>query len=130
MSLKLARTLLKELKAHGHPEAHLEQGGRHPRLVVTIDGKPRFYVVPSTPGDWRSEANARAGMKRAFGIRPQPARQKPEPAARPSARRPKLRRTPTLPAPPPPVAEPGVDQFYATLAALRAALANGAGTPP
>lgn len=70
MAHELPRKLVAELRALGVTDARIVPGGKHPRIVGTVAGKSRFLVIPSSSGDWRAEANARACMKRVFGVRP------------------------------------------------------------
>lgn len=56
--------ILDELRRAGAKDVTLLQRTRHPRLQwVGVHG-PRFYVLPGSPSDWRSLANARADVRR------------------------------------------------------------------
>lgn len=127
MTLKLARKLLKELKALGVQDARLVIRSGHPRLLGSANGKQRFYVVPSTEGDWRSELNARAGMKRVFEIARKRVTPRPDVTSPSPARRPKPPKPKRAPSPPAPVAEAPVDRFHAPLAIYRQSLSDRSG---
>jgi hypothetical protein len=53
-----------ELRAVGVYDYKLARGGKHPQLHWGINGARRFYVLPGTPGDWRSVKNVRSEIRR------------------------------------------------------------------
>jgi hypothetical protein len=58
------RTIRDWLRRYGATGVHLKHGGKHPRLIFDYRGRRRFFVCPSTPGDHRGVANARAELRR------------------------------------------------------------------
>lgn len=65
---RLARTELllaaeTELDAAGYTYRE-EIGGKHPRLVVDVNGREETIVLSSTPSDWRAVKNKRAFVRR------------------------------------------------------------------
>jgi hypothetical protein len=53
-----------ELRAVGVYDYKLARGGKHPQLHWGFNGARRFYVLPGTPGDWRSVKNVRSEIRR------------------------------------------------------------------
>ena len=64
MSTELGRKLLRLADRLGAEDVQIVAGGKHPRLVGMVRGRPFRYVFPFTPSDWRSERNVIAGVKR------------------------------------------------------------------
>ena len=64
MSTDLGRKLLRLADRLGAEEVQIVPGGKHPRLVGRVRGRPFRYVFPFTPSDWRSERNVIAGVRR------------------------------------------------------------------
>lgn len=52
-----------ELDAAGYAYRE-EVGGKHPRLIVDVNGNEETIILSGTPSDWRSVKNARAQVRR------------------------------------------------------------------
>jgi hypothetical protein len=52
------------LKEAGVYDYQLVRGGKHLQIHWKYGLEPRFYVLPVTPGDWRSVHNVRAEVRR------------------------------------------------------------------
>lgn len=52
-----------ELDAAGYVYRE-EVGGKHPRLIVDVNGSEETIILSGTPSDWRSVKNARAQVRR------------------------------------------------------------------
>lgn len=58
-----------EFTRAGVTEWHIEQGGKHPRIVYQHEGVERFYVIPATPSDSaRGVLNMASDLRKALGI--------------------------------------------------------------
>ena len=57
-----------ELRKRGAENIEVKQGGKHPRVYFEFNGRRRFVVVSSTPGDVRAELNIREHVRRALGV--------------------------------------------------------------
>lgn len=57
-----------ELTKRGAQNIEVKQGGKHPRVYFENNGKRRFVVVSSTPGDARAALNIREHVRRALGV--------------------------------------------------------------
>lgn len=65
--LRHAEPLLDMLSEAGFGH-RIEHGGRHPRIVIDCGNVTRFYVIPGSPSDRRSNLNARSDLRRMLGI--------------------------------------------------------------
>jgi hypothetical protein len=52
------------LRSAGVYDYRLVRGSKHLQIHWEANGAPRFYVLPGTPGDWRSVHNVRAEIRR------------------------------------------------------------------
>lgn len=52
-----------ELEAAGYTWSE-SVGGKHGRLLVSVNGREEAVILPGTPSDWRSMKNARAQVRR------------------------------------------------------------------
>jgi hypothetical protein len=52
------------LREAGVYDYRLAKGGKHLQIHWEANGASRFYVLPGTPGDWRSPHNVKAEMRR------------------------------------------------------------------
>jgi hypothetical protein len=77
--------VITELRAVGVYDFKIASGGKHPQVHWEVNGAPRFYAVPGTPGDVRSALNARADIRRM--LKADGLIAAPEPAERQSPRR-------------------------------------------
>lgn len=57
------------LREIGAADIRMESGGKHPRLVFLWEGRERFFVRPSTPGDtMRGHKNAISELRHMLGL--------------------------------------------------------------
>ncbi len=66
-----AAELLDELQRHGICDAFVEQHSAHPRIRFTHNGRPMFFVFPSSPSDMRGRGldNALSDLRRLIGVK-------------------------------------------------------------
>ncbi len=76
---------LRELEAAGVRDVEQAFGGKHPQVRWRVNGgELRIYSLPGSAGDWRSERNTRAAIRRLLredGVSTAP--EKPEPTPTP-----------------------------------------------
>lgn len=54
----------RELKRHPHVEYEFQHRGRHPAVVLRLNGKERFVVYSNTRTDYRGERNKICQIRR------------------------------------------------------------------
>ena len=64
-----ADLLIAELFQHGITEYRVDDSGNHNRLYYRVNGRERFFVFPSTPGDRKGQLNSLCDLRRALGVK-------------------------------------------------------------
>ena len=64
MCNEVLKRLITELKSAGITDWSVVRGGKHQRLMFTLNGQTLMLVLPLTPSDWRSAANSLACLRR------------------------------------------------------------------
>ena len=64
-----ADLLIAELFAHGITNYRVDDTGNHNRLYYRANGRERFFVFPSTPGDRKGRLNSVADLRRQLGVK-------------------------------------------------------------
>jgi hypothetical protein len=99
-----AERLVAELESHGIGEHWLEAGGKHNRLYWRRDGRTRFFVFPTSPGDVRGIRNSLSDLRKELGVKRVIRRAAAKPPRKPRERRVAPVPCPALSAPPDPFA--------------------------
>lgn len=119
MKDQIGKILLDHARVWGATGVRIEQGGKHPRLVGSLDGKDFIFAFPSTPGDRRSWRNCLSDLRRKLSV----AHGAPESRHSARAKTPRkssIKRVVAIA--PGPLHDPGDDLFLTPLARLHAAM--------
>lgn len=126
MKNQIGNILLEKARGWGATGVRIEQGGKHPRLIGSFDGKGFIYGFPSTPSDWRSWRNCLSDLRRKLGV-VHGDRESQRAARAKAPRKSAIAHIPKIV--PGPLYDPGDDLFLTPLARLHAAMREQAMVP-
>jgi hypothetical protein len=68
MADNIGNALFRQARAWGATDLHIEQGGKHPRLIGNYNGSVFTFIFPGSTGDRRAVLNCLSCLRRVIGV--------------------------------------------------------------